>query len=318
MTKTFLLLVTLCISISLYAQKDFEGVIVYRNMVSSNIDGISNNTWKKILVLADTDTSVIRKDNFKMTTPKKEAYYISDKQKVFIRYKGIDTLYYIDYSSDTSTLVSVNKTADKKRIAGYDCNALSIQTSQGTTKYYYSPAIYLNPVYNQTNKLDQYHVFAKETASLFLESEQQTEALTLRQTALRVQETVVDDNVFKLPDLPQKKFELSSFIVSPEFAGKDGWLKYLQSNINPEVAAKYVKISRKEDMAVQQAIVSFTVSETGTTLNAIVVNKKDVHPKLAEEAIRVVSGSRWRPATAFGEKIAYRMTQPITFQVSKQ
>jgi hypothetical protein len=318
LTKTFLILTFLCVSLSLCAQKDFEGIIVYRNSVTSNIDGFSNNTWKKMLALSDTDTSMIKRGNFKMTTPRKEAYYITDKQKIFIRYKGIDTLYYIDYSSDTATVVSVNKTADKKRIAGYDCNSLTIQTLLGATKFYYPPAIYMNPAYNQTNKIDQYNVFAKETSSLFLESEQQMEAFTLRQTALRVQETAIDDNVFKLPDLPQKKFELSSFIIKPEFAGKDGWPKYLQSNLNPEVAAKYVKISRKEDIAVQQALVSFIVSESGTAFNVVVVNKKEVHPKLAEEAIRVVSGSRWRPATAFGEKIAYRMTQPITFQVTKQ
>ncbi|MBO9682245.1 MAG: hypothetical protein J7502_06180, partial [Flavisolibacter sp.] len=142
MTKTLLILAFLCISLSLSAQKDFEGIIVYRNMVSSNTDGISNNTWKKILVLTDTDTSMIKKGKFKMTTARKEAYYITEKQKVFIRYKGIDTLYYIDYSSDTTTIVSVNKTADKKRIAGYDCNSLAVQTSLGTSKYYYSPSIY--------------------------------------------------------------------------------------------------------------------------------------------------------------------------------
>ena len=68
----------------------------------------------------------------------------------------------------------------------------------------------------------------------------------------------------------------------------------------------------------QQAIVSFVVSETGNALNIIVLNKKEVHPKLADEAVRVVSASHWHPATAFGEKISYRMAQAITFQVTKE
>jgi hypothetical protein len=318
LTKTLLILASLCISLSLSAQKDFEGIIVYRNTVSSNVDGFSDNTWKRLLALPDIDTVSIKKGNFKQSSPLKDVYYLSEKGKLFFRFKGIDTLYYLDYSEDTTAVLSVTRTTEKKKIAGYDCNSLTVKTSTGTKRYYYPPSIYMNPAYNQNNKIDQYYAFAKETSSLFLECEQQLEAFTIKNWCLKVQEKPIDNTIFELPGLPQKKFELSSFIVKPEFAGKDGWLKYLQSNINPEVAAKYVKISRKEDMGSQQAMVSFIVSESGTAFNVIVVNKKEVHPKVAEEAVRVVSGSRWRPATAFGEKIAYRMTQPITFQVSKQ
>jgi hypothetical protein len=60
------------------------------------------------------------------------------------------------------------------------------------------------------------------------------------------------------------------------------------------------------------------VSETGNVYNASVMNKRDVHPKLAEEAIRVVNISHWLPATVFGDAIPYKLQQPITFQVVKE
>jgi TonB family protein len=318
MNKSFFTLLFISITLSVFAQKDFEGMIIYRNEVASKIGGMNSASWKKITALPDSDTALVKKGNFRQSSSRKDVYYISEKQKVFFRFKGIDTLYYMDYSDDTSTVLAVTKTTDKKRIAGYDCNSLVIQTSALTSKYYYSPSLYMNPVYNENNKIDQYNVFAKETSSLFLDVEQDAKAFTLKTTCLEVQAEPVDDAVFKLPDLPQKKFSLASFITLPEYAGKEGWLNYLQKNIDANIAAKYLKIPRKENSASQSVMVSFTVSETGGISNITVLNSKEVAPQLADEAIRVVYRSRWNPATAFGEKIAYKMTQPITFQVTKQ
>jgi len=317
MNKTLFTLVCICISTSVFAQKDFEGMIIYRNEVVSKIDGMNSASWKKIMALPDSDTALVKNGNFRQSSSRKEEYYISERQKVFFRFKGIDTLYYMDYAEDTSTVLAVTKTTDNKRIAGYVCNSLVIQTSALTSKYYYSPSLYMNPAYNENNKIDQYNVFAKETSSLFLDVEQDAKAFTIKTTCLKVQEKPVDDAIFKIPDLPQKKFSLASFITLPEYAGKEGWLNYLQKNIDANVAAKYLKIPRKEDVASVAVMVGFTVSETGSISNITVLNQKEVPSQLADEAIRVVYRSRWNPATAFGEKISYRMMQPITFQVTK-
>jgi hypothetical protein len=48
------------------------------------------------------------------------------------------------------------------------------------------------------------------------------------------------------------------------------------------------------------------------------VNKSEVHPKLAEEALRVISASPpWTPAAVLGEKIIFWYKQLITFEATK-
>jgi hypothetical protein len=53
--------------------------------------------------------------------------------------------------------------------------------------------------------------------------------------------------------------------------------------------------------------------------NIKVINPNEVHPKLAEEAIRVITESgRWTPAQVLNEKVVYHFVQPITFQVARE
>lgn len=57
----------------------------------------------------------------------------------------------------------------------------------------------------------------------------------------------------------------------------------------------------------------FTVSETGEVTNVKVL--RSVHPKLEEEAVRVVSSSpKWLPATSNGTPIRTVYTFPVVFQ----
>jgi len=77
---------------------------------------------------------------------------------------------------------------------------------------------------------------------------------------------------------------------------------------------RYLK--RKD--ATETVQLSFIISETGEVTDIKVLNKEEVHSKLAEEAVRVVKESYgWKPGTMYGEKISFMMKQGITFQVNK-
>jgi TonB family protein len=128
----------------------------------------------------------------------------------------------------------------------------------------------------------------------------------------------IDDHIFDLPNLPVKKYTQEGLRTSARFPGKEGaWLKYLQSNLDSKVGAKYLKFPKGQTEASQEVIVAFIVNEDGTVSNIQAVNKSEVHPKLAEEAIRVVRDSpRWVPATLYGEKVQGSIRQPIVFKVT--
>lgn len=311
------LLVTFAYSL-LAQQKDFEGTITYSIETKSNVPGINDQIWKTMLGLGDKLEVAIKEGNMRRTTVFGDEYYIPQKQRVYLKFKNIDTLYYLDYASDTTQVIKVEKKADQKNIAGIDCKAIVITTSKGSIKIFYAPSLYLNPEYNKDNKIGRYDVFTRETGSIWLAYTEENKAYVLTQQCTSIKQSAVDDVVFNLPALPEKKFTYEAISVPARFAGSGGWNKYLQSNLKGDLAGKYLKIARDQNTATQEVIVDFLVDEQGQPTNVTARNKKEVHAKLAEEAIRVVAESpRWKPATVFGKKVPQQVTQPVVFQVMK-
>lgn len=299
-------------------QKDFEGTITYSVDTKSKVPGVSDQVWKIMLGLGDKLEITIKEGYIRRTTSYGEEYYIPEKWRAYLKFKGIDTLYYVDYAADTSQGVKVERPAEQKNIAGIDCKAIIVTTSNSATKFFYAPSLYLNPAYHKDNKIGRFDVFARETSSVWLGCTQINNSYTLTHQCTSIKQTPVDKAVFNLPVLPEKKFMFEAISVPARFAGSGGWNKYLQGNLKTELAVKYLKIPRDQSSATQTVLVDFVVDEQGLISNVQVLNTKEVHPKLAEEAMRVVTESpRWKPATVFNTKIPQHVTQPVVFQVMK-
>lgn len=100
--------------------------------------------------------------------------------------------------------------------------------------------------------------------------------------------------------------------------GQQGWIKYLQKNLNADLGAEYLN-PKKHKPVRQTVIVSFLVDKEGKITEVKVLNENEVHPKLAEEAIRVIKqGPDWIPAEQDGRKVIYRQKQSITWEASVQ
>lgn len=320
MKKIGLLCLLVTFTHSLQAQQqDFEGTISYTVETTSKVPGVSDQVWKTMLAQGNKLEVTIKKGNIRHSTGYVEEYYIQQKQRAYLKFKSIDTLYYLDYAADTSQVTNIEKPVDQKKIAGIDCKALVLTTARTVTTYFYAPSLYLNPEYNKDNKIGHFDVFARETGSVWLGYTEESKSYTLTHQCTAIKQTAVDDAVFNLPALPEKKFTYEAISVPARFAGSGGWNKYLQNNLKIDLAGKYLKIPRDQNSAKQTVIVDFLVDEQGQISQVQAVNKKEVHPKLAEEAVRVVAESpRWKPATVLGTKIPQQVTQPVVFQVMKQ
>jgi hypothetical protein len=229
-------------------QKDFEGIISYKTDLRSKSDIISERALKNVIGLGNDMTVFVKHGNYKQITGRSVSYYLTKDQRAYLKYNGVDTLYYIDYSSDTTTVTNVSRSDEKRNIAGFECSLLTIQLGDATKRYYYAPTLYMSADYDKNNKIDRYDVFAKETSSLYLALYQETKTFSLAQTRTKLQQTPVDDSVFVLPQLPQKKFSYDDMVVPPEFNRAGGWTKYLQMNLNSQVATKYLRIPKGEEV----------------------------------------------------------------------
>jgi hypothetical protein len=125
--------------------------------------------------------------------------------------------------------------------------------------------------------------------------------------------------MFELPKLPQKLFTMAAISTQARFRGAGGFIKYLSLNLDPNVGTKYLKRGKGEETVSQTVMVLFMINEKGYVSKVQVVNKDEVHPRLADEAVRVVSASpTWIPASVLGENTISWFKVPITFEVSKK
>lgn len=299
--------------------KNFEGFIVYRTEVKSKSEIVSDRAMKNLLAMGNQSTVFIKEGNYKQILGPLTSYYISKDQKVYNKFNNIDTLYYIDYSSDSSVVTKILKSNEKMSISGFDCKSLTIESNNASHKYFYAPSLYLDPEYDKYNALGNYNVYLKETSSVYLSYVLETKDYVVSTTGIKVKQTSVADSVFELPKLPLKKFIAEQLITPPEFTKSGGFGKYIQASIDKTIAPKYLKIRKGEESATQEVIVDFMVNEYGRVAYSEVENKKEINSKIAEEALRVVNSSPlWKPAVAYkSEKVVYWLKVPLQFIVTK-
>ena len=109
----------------------------------------------------------------------------------------------------------------------------------------------------------------------------------------------------------------TSVVIEPSFpGGVIGWTKFIERNLNSSLGDLYIPIPKGQTSEKQTVNISFTVNEDGTLSDFAVTNV--VHPKLAEEVIRLFKKSpKWKPAIQNGHTVTYRSSQAITFVATK-
>jgi periplasmic protein TonB len=114
--------------------------------------------------------------------------------------------------------------------------------------------------------------------------------------------------------------ELTTVQVEAQFpGGMQAWKKYLEKNLDVDIADKCIKIPKGQKMAKQTVIVSFKVDREGNISEAVAENGSKVCPQLAAEAVRVIkNGPQWVPATQNGRTVIYRQRQSITWVVTAE
>jgi periplasmic protein TonB len=101
--------------------------------------------------------------------------------------------------------------------------------------------------------------------------------------------------------------------------GPEGWRKYLEENLNADLASKYIKLKRNEKLMQQTAKLQFIVDREGNISNVRCINANEIHPKLVKESVRVIQeGPKWVPAWQNGKNVIYQAIQYITWQVTTE
>lgn len=321
MRSVFFLVLQICLFTSAMAQQtSFEGVVDYQLEIKSKNKLISDVSAGRMLGVGTVMKVHIKKGNFKRESSKLLEIQRTDSLKPFFMFKGIDTFYYHSPTPEVEDVPEIIQSDKVVPIAGYNCKSLTIRRKNITTTYYYDPALFQDPAYTNPAEKNDFTLFLHQTKSVYLKSVIETEQFLYTETAFRVTKTDVPETIFQMPAVPFAPFNFAAQLTYPFYkSGNEAdWVTYVQKSINNNLVNKYVKIPKGEESASQTAEVLFVISANGTVGDAEVVNKKEIHPALANEALRIVKESYgWKPATIRGEKIDYLILQKITFGLTQ-
>lgn len=298
----------------------FQGSLVYRVAVQSKVDDLSDADARKVLTVGDVMTVTMKEGNYKLSTEYADTYILKEDRKEYIKFRKIDTVFYLDFDSDTDRVTGIIRSNTVVPIGGYPCKSITIETNKVSRQYYYSTNMRTNPEDDRYNMLAQAEVYSVETGgALKMWIRTEYPYATETDSCVKVERKTVPDRVFRLPDLPISALFNAPRIFFPHFPGGDSaWKAYLAATVNPRLAGRYVKIPKGEAEAWQTVILEFTVAEDGQVSNIHVANPKEVDPRLAEEAMRVMRLSpKWVPATFYGEKVTWTCQEGVEFSVTK-
>jgi hypothetical protein len=300
-------------------QKEFEGKVVYKTELTSKLPEVTAESLKRYHFMADTITFYFRKGFYREASPLLDVYYNPTEQQIYYHYKGIDSLFYLDYRYDSSNkILDVVALPQSGTIENFHCKKIEVTTERSTFTYDYAPDLYLNPIYDLNNTNEGYNVYVKVAKAVALKSTIDNEVYGSNRTAIHIEQKPLSDSVFTLPNLPKTKYQHASIVEPPKFKGDlKGYVKFLEKNLNNKLPNQYIKIPKGQQTAAVVVKLSFVVTEEGKVTGVRVRNKQEVHSILAAEAIRVTSMiPDLKPAKLNGKKIPYFFNNSITFVAS--
>ena len=298
----------------------FQGKLIYQVSVQSKVDDLSDKDAHKVLTIGDVLTVTMKDGNAKLSTEYADTYIIKNDRKEYIKFRKIDTVFYLDFDSDTADVTGIIRNNAVVSIGGHPCKGITIETSKLARQYFYSTQWYTDPENDRHNTISQADVYAHETGgALRLWIRTEYPYATETDSCIGVERQPVNDRVFRLPDLPISALFSAPRIIFPRYPGGDqAWQDFLDSTLNSKLADRYVKLEKGENEAWKTVIVEFVVAEDGSLSNFHVINPEEVNSKLADEALRVMRLSRkWLPATFYGEKVKWTTQQGVEFRVLK-
>jgi hypothetical protein len=76
----------------------FQGSLVYRVNVQSKVDDLGDKDAHKVLAIGDQLTVTVKNGNYKLSTENADTYILKDDRKEYIKFRKIDTVFYLDFA----------------------------------------------------------------------------------------------------------------------------------------------------------------------------------------------------------------------------
>jgi hypothetical protein len=188
-----------------YPQKAFEGEIVY-NLETIKKDSSFDDTNQR--AAGASLTICLFKNGNNISKPNagnlEYFYFNCSDNKIYSKYKSVDTLFYqpgdrLPSYQDSVYTTEIHYNTDT--ILGYICNRFILKSSTLKLTLIFSPQLPVNPRWYKNTKYSYYDVIYSQTHSLFLKSIAEFEQFASIMSAQKVLPRKVNENEF--PDISQ-------------------------------------------------------------------------------------------------------------------
>ncbi len=192
-----------------YAQKAFEGEIIYQNSFQSKNRTISSEQMR--VLIGDEQMYFIKSGNYKSLTNGASItiqLYIGETNRLYNKTSRSDTLYWFDANVHSDAIVRYELIKNKEKILGEDCDALILKTQGGQTTYFYTSKYPVDFAKYQMHNYRNWNYYLAKAKSLPLKIVIDNEQFKMESIALKIEAKQLPDEFFALSaDIPIKKMK---------------------------------------------------------------------------------------------------------------
>jgi hypothetical protein len=195
------------VAYSLDAQAQFSGKVTYQDSYQSKNPNISSSDFEKFM---GTKREFYLHGAFYKDVHHGELesvmLYRGDANKLYNYNVGADTIFWMDASGDTLSKVFEIKIEDSNEIVlGQKCKKLTIKSELGTSIYFFSDRLLINPADFKNHHLNFWNLYTSKCKSIPLKIVYEGEEIILTSTAIKIDQMKLEDDVFKIPSGYLKK-----------------------------------------------------------------------------------------------------------------
>ena len=202
-----LTLILLFIPLNLFSQKkQFEGIIKFSQTYQSENAQFDLKKYQSFFgdsYVSYVKPGLYRQDYYNSNGISFILYNFKTNQ-YYYKLANIDTLYYQDCSKPKGEF-KLEKTDTIINILNYRCNSLIVKSQSYNAQYFYAKDLYIDPAFFKDHKFGGYNLITAATESVYLKIISDFGFVKVIAEADSIVEKKLDDNIFKLPNLPMKE-----------------------------------------------------------------------------------------------------------------
>lgn len=185
----------------------FEGKIIFKNSYEWKADdGLTTEQFT--MYMGDMVEYYFKGSFYKSISNGmyyNEQTYSPKENKLYNLINGSDTLIWINGAINSDTIVNYSIEDSDEVIFGFKCKLFKIETTQGTSEYYFSNEFKLNPDPYVNHHYGNFSLVTSETLAHSLKIIIKNKYANMIFEAVGIEEIKLEDSFFEVPDLPSKE-----------------------------------------------------------------------------------------------------------------